>query len=151
MKILKVFKYYGREIFIVEVEDKKIHMFYRSIGETVKNSKEMILPCFLMSTPETRNFVDPYFEFVNGWISKIIISNNFMYRYFQKNYNIFPDKLKDIVAFINNSEYEVIEENDPIFINFIFLELLTDKDYELFSFSLKNEVLNFSKLSELII
>ena len=151
MKILKVFKYYDREIFIIEVEDKKIHMFYRSIGETVKNSKEKILPCFLMSTPEIRHFLDPGCQFINGWISKIIISNNFMYRYFQKSYNIFPDKLKDIVKFINNLNYKIIEEKDPIIINSIFLEFLIEKDYKIFNFNLKNEKENFVKLSEAII
>jgi len=146
MKILKVYKYFDRELFLIEIEKGFIHLFYRSAGKNNLNTKGTILPCFLLATPETRKFVDPNFNFVNGWISKIILSNNFTYRYFSKDLKKFPEKINEINKFINLSNYEIEKEEDPRIINLTFINILLDNKYKFYSFNLgKNSILDFEK------
>lgn len=102
-------EYYGRLIFIAEIDNRPF-IGYRSSGLAGHDSKGVVLPTYFLKDKDGPTYGDEFNNMVVGWLPKICMVNHTPVPYYSKTITSFPMLLQPILVELTEQLKDVTAE-----------------------------------------
>ena len=130
LKIIKVWEYHQRVMFLTEIEGK-YQLFYRSSGLAGYGTKGEVFPHLLLkdNNSSSPDGLGDWMSF--GWIVKYYKYDGRLQEYTRKNRNEFPSNMHIYLDYLEEQDptlYDITVEGDPRVINKFCQQYIKTKD-----------------------